>query len=162
MTPLSVTIIACNEEDRIGRAIQSVSFADEVLVVDSGSCDATVQVAEGLGARVIQTDWPGYREQKNRAAQWAKHDWILGLDADEWVSPDLAASIQTALSAPEMKGFAVNRLGVWMGAQIQYGVWRPDRSIRLFDRRSARWSGGRVHERVCVDGRSGAYDRLKV
>ena len=90
MEPLSVTIIAHNEADRIARAIESVSFADEVLVVDSGSTDDTVRVAEGLGARVIQTDWPGYRLQKIRAAEWARNDWVLGLDADEWLSPALA------------------------------------------------------------------------
>ena len=115
MEALTVTIIACNEADRIGRAIQSVSFADEVLVVDSGSQDATVEVARSLGARVIETDWPGYREQKNRAVQWAKNDWVLGLDADEWVSPQLGDCIQSALKNPGLQGFAVNRLGLWMG-----------------------------------------------
>ena len=152
MEPLSVTIIACNEADRIGRAIQSVSFADEVLVVDSGSTDKTVEVASALGARVIQTDWPGYQKQKNRAVAWAQHNWVLGLDADEWVSPPLARSIQSALCGPQVFGFEVSRLGLWMGAEIRHGVWRPDRSVRLFDRRRGAWSGGSVHERVRIDG----------
>ena len=152
MEPLSVTIIACNEADRICRAIQSVSFADEVLVVDSGSTDDTVQIASALGAKVIQTDWPGYRTQKNRAVAWAKHDWVLGLDADEWVSPALAQSIQIALRRPGVFGFEISRLGLWFGAEIHHGVWRPDRSVRLFDRRRGAWSGGSVHERVQVDG----------
>ena len=155
MERLSVTIIACNEEDRIGRAIRSVSFADEVLVVDGGSQDRTVEVARSLGARVIETDWPGYREQKNRAVRWAKHDWVFGLDADEWVSDSLASCIQAVLREPDAQGFTVDRLGLWMGEAIRYGVWRPDRAIRLFDRRNAHWSGGLVHERVQVDGQCG-------
>ena len=154
MERLSVTIIACNEADRIGRAIQSVSFADEVLLVDSGSTDDTVRIATALGARVIQTDWPGYRAQKNRALTWAQHNWVLGLDADEWVSPILANSIQAALRSPTVFGFEINRLGVWMGTEIHHGVWRPDRSVRLFDRRRGSWSGGSVHERVQIDGRT--------
>jgi glycosyltransferase involved in cell wall biosynthesis len=152
MKRLSVTIIACNEADRIGRAIESVSFADEVLVIDSGSTDDTVAVAQALGARVIESDWPGYRQQKNRAASWATHDWILGLDADEWVGPTLSASIQAALKAPTVNGFQVDRLGFWMGAPIHHGTWRPDRAIRLFDRRRGQWTGGSVHELVDVEG----------
>ncbi len=154
MEPLSVTIIAHNEADRIARAIESVAFADEVLVVDSGSTDDTVRVAEELGARVIQTDWPGYRLQKNRAMEWARNDWVFGLDADEWLSPDLASSIRRALEKPTANGFEVDRLGLWMGAHIRHGAWRPDKSIRLFNRRFGRWAGGSVHERVRVDGQT--------
>jgi len=152
MEPLSVTIIACNEADRIARAIESVSFADEVLVLDSGSDDDTVGVATALGARVIETDWPGYRVQKERAAELAKNDWILGIDADEWLSPALATSICAALKNPSVNGFEMDRLGLWMGAWIRHGVWRPDRAIRLFNRRRGRWAGGTVHEKVRVDG----------
>jgi glycosyltransferase involved in cell wall biosynthesis len=152
VNPLTVTIIAANEADRIARAIESVSFADEVLVVDSGSSDETVAIAKALGARVIETDWPGYRVQKNRAADWAKNDWVLGLDADEYVDDVLAASIQTVLKSPGAAGFEIDRQGHWMGAPIDHGTWRPDRSVRLFDRRRAKWSGGSVHERVVVEG----------
>ncbi len=152
MQPLSVTIIAVNEADRIGRAIQSVAFADEVLVVDSGSTDDTVAVARAHGARVIETDWPGYRVQKNRAAEWAANDWILGLDADEVVDDVLAEEIQAALDSPLVAGFELGRLGYWMGQAIEHGTWRPDRAIRLYDRRYGQWSGGSVHERVTVDG----------
>ena len=152
MQRLTVTIIAQNEADRIGAAIQSVSFADEVLVVDSGSTDSTIEVARSLGARVIQTDWPGYREQKNRAMGWATHDWVLGLDADERVDAELAASIAEVLKNPAAVGYEMSRLGHWMGAEIHHGTWRPDRAIRLFDRRCGRWTGGSVHEVVEVDG----------
>jgi len=156
--PLTVTIIAVNEADRIGSAIRSVAFADEVLVVDSGSTDDTVAVARALGARVIETDWPGYRVQKNRAATWARHDWVLGLDADEVVGEALAASIQAVLDSPAAVGFEVARLGHWMGAPIEHGTWRPDRAIRLFDRRHGEWTGGSVHERVSVVGEVGRLD----
>jgi glycosyltransferase involved in cell wall biosynthesis len=149
---LTVTIIAANEADRIGAAIESVRFADEVLVVDSGSTDATVAIAKSLGARVIETDWPGYRDQKNRAAGWAKYDWVLGLDADERVDEVLAASIQSALKTPKAFGFEMARQGHWMGAAIGFGTWRPDRAVRLYDRRKGLWAGGSVHERVEVDG----------
>jgi len=158
MVPLSVTIIALNEADRIGDAIASVKWADEVLVVDSGSSDGTVAVARELGARVIEADWPGYREQKNRAAAWAKHDWVFSLDSDEVVSPELAGEIQRVLELPSARGFEVPRLGHWHGAPIRHGVWRPDRSIRLFHKGHAKWAGGSVHERVQVDGHVG---RLK-
>jgi glycosyltransferase involved in cell wall biosynthesis len=155
---LTVTIIAVNEADRIGSAIRSASFADEILVVDSGSTDDTVAIARSLGARVIETDWPGYRVQKNRAAAWAQHDWVLGLDADEVVGEALAESIQTVLNSPSAVGFEVERLGHWMGAPIEYGTWRPDRSIRLFDRRHGEWAGGSVHERVRVTGAVGRLE----
>ncbi|MAY80796.1 MAG: lipopolysaccharide biosynthesis protein [Deltaproteobacteria bacterium] len=149
---LTVTIIARNEADRIGAAIQSVDFADEVLVVDSGSTDDTIDVARSLGARVIETDWPGYREQKNRAMGWATYDWVLGLDADERVNSELAAAITEVLRSPQAAGYEMSRLGHWMGAEIHHGTWRPDRAIRLFDRRFGRWTGGSVHELVEVDG----------
>ncbi len=155
MERLSVTIIAANEADRIGAAIRSVLWADEVLVVDSGSTDETVRVARSLGARVIETDWPGYRDQKNRAAEWAANDWVLGLDADEVVPETLALEIQEILREPDAEGFEVARLGHWMGSAVHYGVWRPDRSVRLFNRARGRWSGGLVHERVEVSGRVG-------
>jgi len=155
---LTVTIIAVNEADRIESAIRSVSFADEVLVVDSGSTDDTVSVARSLGARVIETDWPGYRVQKNRAVAWAQNDWVLGLDADEVVGDALARSIQAVLESPSAVGFEVARLGHWMGAPIEHGTWRPDRAIRLFDRRRGEWSGGSVHERVSVTGAVGRLD----
>ena len=92
--PLSVTIIARDEADRIGDAIRSVAFADEVLVLDSGSSDDTVAVARALGARVEETGWPGHVAQKNRALERARHDWVLSIDADERVGPELAAAIQ--------------------------------------------------------------------
>lgn len=152
--PLSVTIIAKDEADRIGDAIRSVGFADEVVVLDSGSSDDTVAVARALGARVVQTDWPGYVAQKNRALVYASHDWVLGLDADERVGPTLAAQIQGVLAQerPAAHGYRFARLSWWEGAPIRHGSWYPDARVRLFDRTRARWTGLDPHDRVEVEG----------
>jgi glycosyltransferase involved in cell wall biosynthesis len=151
--PLSVTIIARDEADRIGDAIRSVAFADEVLVLDSGSSDDTVAVARALGARVEETGWPGHVAQKNRALERARHDWVLSIDADERVGPELAAAIQAVMAAgPDAAGFAVSRLSTYLGAELRHGTWYPDRRVRLFDRRCARWGGRDPHDTVEVDG----------
>ncbi len=154
MQPLSVTIIAKNEADRIGDAIQSVSFATEVLVLDSGSTDDTVAVAESLGARVIRTGWPGYVAQKNRAIVQASHDWILSIDADERVSEVLGKAIQAILASPcDSVGFSVDRLGFWGGRPMRHGTWWPATQVRLFDRRHAQFEGRDPHDRVVIQGR---------
>jgi len=151
--PLSVTIIARDEADRIPEAIRSVGFADEILVLDSGSTDDTVVVARALGARVEVTDWPGHVAQKNRAVEWASHDWVLSIDADERVSPALGASIRAALEAgPGCAGFRFARLSTYLGKELRHGAWYPDARVRLFDRRCARWGGDDPHDRVEVDG----------
>jgi glycosyltransferase involved in cell wall biosynthesis len=161
--PLSVTIIAMNEADRIGATIRSVDFAAEVLVLDSGSEDDTVQVAEAHGARVIQTGWPGHVAQKDRAMREAQHDWVLNIDADETLSPELALAIQDVLSAPpQAAGFSFPRLGYWGGEPIRHGTWWPDRQLRLFDRRRARYFGRDPHDRVAVDGPVVCLDQVLV
>jgi glycosyltransferase involved in cell wall biosynthesis len=154
--PFSVTIIARDEADRIEAAVRSVAFADEVVVLDSGSTDATVAIARAAGARVVETDWPGHVAQKNRALAEARHDWVLSIDADERVSPALAAGIQRALAAePTVAGFSVARLSWYLGEPLRHGVWHPDRRVRLFDRRRARWGGLDPHDRVVLDGPAG-------
>ncbi|MEC7948214.1 MAG: glycosyltransferase family 2 protein [Myxococcota bacterium] len=151
-----MTIIARDEADRIGDAIRSVDFADEVLVLDSGSADDTVAVARALGARVERTDWPGHVAQKNRALALASHDWILSIDADERVGPELAAAVRTVMAdGPRAAGYAVSRLSTDLGAELRHGNWYPDRRVRLFDRRCARWGGRDPHDRVVLDGRRG-------
>ncbi len=153
MLPISVTIIARDEADRIGEAIRSVAFADEVLVLDSGSRDDTPAVARALGARVVLTDWPGHVAQKNRAVAEARHDWILSLDADERVGPALARAIdRVRREGPRAAGYRVRRLNHWLGRPIRHGTWYPDRRVRLFDRRRARFVGLDPHDRVAVDG----------
>ena len=148
---LSVVIIAKNEADRIEAAICSVAFADEVVVVDSGSTDDTVARAEALGARVVCTDWPGFVAQKNRAWCTAKGDWVLSLDADERVSPELAASIQRAVQGPA-RGFWVARRNIYLGTPLRGGHWYPDARVRLARRDRARWVGENPHDRLEVDG----------
>lgn len=154
MLPLSVAIIACNEADRVGDAIRSVEFADEVVVLDSGSSDDTVQTCEGLGARVLRTDWPGHVAQKNRALRAVTHDWVLCIDADERVGPDLAREIAAFRARPRsgVVGLSVPRLSWWMGAPIRHGTWHPDRRVRMVDRRHAAWAGSDPHDRLEVDG----------
>src|SRR3989304_303708 len=124
---LSVTIIARDEEDRIGDAIRSVGFGDEIVVLDSGSRDGTVALCRSLGARVVETDWPGYVAQKNRALKHTTHEWVLSIDADERVSPGLAEAIKKALAAdPPVAGFLVARRQRYLGRWIRFcGRGRP-------------------------------------
>ena len=155
--PLSVTIITLNEEANILRAIESVRFAQEVIVVDSGSVDRTVELARGAGARVIQNPWPGYGQQKNFAQSHTQHEWVLNLDADEEVSPALAIAITTKLAAVargecSARGFFFPRKTFYLGRWIRFGGWYPNHLVRLADRRHARWTEPRVHEALQVEG----------
>ena len=150
---ISVTIIARDEEANIARAITSVEFCAEVLVVDSGSTDRTVEIARSLGATVLHHEWSGYAAQKNFAAAKASHDWILSIDADEAVGPGLAASIRGLEAAePEYSGFDFPRLARYCGKWIRHSGWYPDRKVRLYRRDRGRWVGDFVHESVVVSG----------
>ncbi len=156
---LSATIIARDEQGSIGRAIRSVAFCDEVLVVDSGSVDRTVEIARGLGAKVVTRGWPGYAAQKNHAAEAAKHDWILSIDADEAVSPRLADSISELRDRrPSRAGYDFPRLARYCGRWIRHSGWYPDRKIRLYRRDLGRWVGDYVHESVELSGPRGHLD----
>ncbi len=150
---VSVTIITRDEGANIDACLASVAWADEVLVVDCGSTDRTVEIARGRGARVIVKDWPGYGAQKNFAAAEAAHDWILSVDADERVTPELAGEIRATLAAnPAGAGFRVPRVTWHLGRWIRTTDWYPDYQLRLYDRRRARWKERRVHESVTADG----------
>ena len=149
---LSVTIITLNEERRIGKCIKSVSFADEIIVVDSGSRDRTVEIAKQAGAQVIHQDWLGYGRQKQFAVEQTVNDWVLCLDADEWLSPELSQSIQSVLEHPEFSAYQFPRRNRFMGRWLRYGEGYPDWSLRLFDRNHAHWSEDEVHEKVVPDG----------
>jgi glycosyltransferase involved in cell wall biosynthesis len=152
---LSVTIIARNEAQRIEAALASVAWADEIVVVDSGSTDATVDIARRFTDRVVVADWPGYPQQKNRAAGLASHDWILSLDADERVTPALANEIRALLAGaePPARGYRVARVTRVFGRELRATDWYPDWQLRLYDRRAGRWDETRrVHESVRVDG----------
>jgi len=153
---VSVTIITRNEAADIEAACESVAWADEIVVVDSGSTDETAAIARRRGARVEERGWPGYIAQKNYAASIAAHDWILSLDADERVTPDLAAEIRSRLSGePVEHAFRVPRVTFHLGRWIRTTDWYPDYQTRLYDRRSAEWTGRYVHEAVTVRGGTG-------
>jgi glycosyltransferase involved in cell wall biosynthesis len=152
---VSVTIITKDEEADIAAALASVAWADEVLVVDSKSTDRTVEIARAAGARVVVRDWPGYVEQKNFAAAQAANDWILSLDADERVTPALAAEIRRELEHPAHAAYAVPRVTWHLGRWIRGTDWYPDYQTRLYDRRSARWTGRHVHEAITAAGSVG-------
>lgn len=153
---ISATIITFNEERNLPRAIESLRCCDEIVVVDSGSTDRTVEIAERYGARVLEANWRGYAGQKNYAADQARHDWVLSLDADEALSEDLEGEIWALKKNGSVyDAYTVPRLAQYLGKWILHSGWYPDRKVRLFDRRKARWVGDYVHESVISDGRVG-------
>jgi (heptosyl)LPS beta-1,4-glucosyltransferase len=153
---VSVTIITLNEADHIGAAIDSASWADEVVLVDSGSTDATLDIARAKGITVLCRHWSGYVDQKNFAAERASHDWIFSLDADERISPGLAREIRSVVADnPPLCGYRVPRVTYHLGRWIRTTDFYPDYQTRLYDRRSGRWRGKYVHESLDVDGAVG-------
>ena len=156
MASLSVTIITLNEAAHIAAAIRSVSWADEIIVVDSGSTDDTVTIARNAGARVETRGWTGWVDQKNYAAELATHDWILSLDADERVTPDLATEIRALLAGtPAHVAYRIPRVTFHLGRWIRTTDFYPDFQTRLYLRRHARWRGQYVHESVAADSLPG-------
>lgn len=144
---LTVTVITYNEADHIQHALESVAWADEIIVVDSGSTDGTVDLARPLATQVIVREWRGYSEQKNFAADHASNDWVLSLDADERVTPALAEEIRAVLTRePQARGYRVRRVSRYLGQWIRSTDWFPDYQLRLYDRRAGRWNGMRIHE----------------
>jgi len=149
---ISAVIITFNEEKNIAAAIDSVAWADEIVVVDSESADSTRDIAERMGARVISRPWPGFSAQKQFGVDQALNDWIFSLDADERVSAELARSIAAARDAsPHPAGFEISRLAFYMRRPIRHGGWYPDRHIRVFDRTKGRWNQSIIHESVEMD-----------
>ncbi|HZP47995.1 MAG TPA: glycosyltransferase family 2 protein [Vicinamibacterales bacterium] len=156
MPKLSVTVITRNEAADIDAALASVRFADEIVLVDAMSTDDTVAIARQHTDRIVVREWPGYIDQKNYAASLARHDWILSLDADERVTPELAAEIQRLLAGdPRDAAYRIPRVTFHLGRWIRSTDWYPDFQTRLYDRRRARWTGAYVHEAVTVDGSIG-------
>lgn len=146
--PLSVVLITRNAAAQLEDCLASVAFADEVVVVDSDSSDGTAALAARYGARVVAKEWLGFGRQKQFAVEQAAHDWVLCLDADERVSPELAASLVRALQAPVAPVYRMARRNRFLGRWLRHGEGYPDWSTRLFDRRQARWSDDAVHEKV--------------
>ena len=160
MPKLSITVITRNEAADIGAALASVAWADEIIVVDSQSTDETVAIARQHTDRVIVREWPGYIAQKNFAAASAAHDWILSLDADERVTPELAREIQNVMaSTPREAAFRIPRVTWHLGYWVRTTDWYPDYQLRLYDRRTAEWTGRYVHEAVTVRGTVGQLSR---
>lgn len=150
---LTVTVITRNEAANLAAALESVSWAGEIIVVDSHSTDDTVAIARRMATRVEVRDWPGYSAQKNFAAELASHDWILSLDADERITPALASEIRKLLSTtPSANGYRIPRVAWYLGRWIRSTDWYPDYQLRLYNRRAGRWNERRVHESVAIDG----------
>lgn len=157
MPKLTVTVITRNEAAHIDAALASVAWADEIVVVDAHSTDETAAIARRRTPRVEVRDWPGYSAQKNYAASIASHDWILSIDADERVSPELANEIRALLaSEPPLRGYRIPRVTQYLGRWIRSTDWYPDYQLRLYDRRAGAWNGRVVHESVRLEaGRPG-------
>ena len=155
---LSVVIISKNEEKFIADAVKSALFADEVLVLDSGSTDSTCAVAQQLGAKVLHQDWLGFGAQKNKAVELAKNDWVFVLDSDERITPELQSEILNILKESTADGYHVARLNNFFGKNIRHCGLYPDYSIRLFNRCKGRFNDVTVHESVQIQGKT---DKLK-
>ena len=152
---LSVIVIAKDEEASIGRTLGSVAFADEIVVVDSGSGDRTADIAREHGAKVsVTADWPGFGPQKNRALDLATGDWVLSLDADEWLTEASAAEIRGAIASANqyVVAYRLPRRSSFCGRFMRHSGWWPDHVVRLFRRDRGRFSADIVHERLVVDG----------
>ncbi|VAX25317.1 hypothetical protein MNBD_NITROSPINAE02-663 [hydrothermal vent metagenome] len=150
---LSAAIITKNEEDKIADCIDSLSFADEIVVIDSGSTDKTVEIARSKGAKVIFNQWPGHIEQKNFAIGQTSGRWALSLDADERVSGKLREEIIAKLANPSAQGFAIPRLVYYINRWIRHCGWYPARKIRLFERDKGRWGGENPHDKIILRGK---------
>jgi glycosyltransferase involved in cell wall biosynthesis len=153
---ISAVIIALNEEENILDAVKSVSWVDEVIVVDCGSKDRTLEIAKKAGAKTYEKKWDGYTAQKNWANGKAGGEWILSLDADERVTPELKKEIQHILeTGKDINGYYIPRRARFLGRYIRHCHWYPDYQLRLFRKNKSSWTGGLVHERVEVEGKVG-------
>jgi len=155
MDKLSVIIITKNEAENIRACLESVKWANEIIVVDSGSVDATVEICRELGAQVHQHDWPGFGVQKNRALAYATQEWVFSIDADERVTAELKQQLINAMKNGSEDGFYVPRFSQFCGRFIRHSGWYPDYVLRLFKRTRGHFSDDMVHERVMLEGDAG-------
>ena len=156
--PLSVAIIALNAAGQIGPCLASVAFADEIVVVDSGSTDGTQEIVRSHGGRVEHKDWMGFGRQKQHAVACARNDWVLCLDADERVTPELERSIRSAMAGGRYHAWRVARRNRFLGRWLAHGEGYPDWTLRLFQRAHAGWSNDEVHESVLTTTEIGRLD----
>ncbi len=150
--PVSAVIITLNAERLLDKCLSSVSFCNEIVVVDSGSTDRTLEIARKHGARIIHQEWLGFGPQRQFATEQASYDWILSIDSDEWVSEELQKSIEQYLIAPKNTAVKFCRRNRFMGKWLRHGEGYPDWTARLFNRTSSHWSHDSVHERLCTQG----------
>jgi len=155
MTMLSVILITKNEAANIRACLESVAWANEIIVVDSGSSDGTAEICRELGAHVYAHDWPGFGRQKNRALSYATNEWVFSIDADERVTPELASQLAAAMKEGGKDGFYVPRRSQFCGTFIRHSGWCPDYVLRLFKKSRGRFSDDMVHERVLLQGATG-------
>lgn len=161
---ISAFVICMNEEDQIADCLNTLSFCDEVVVIDSFSTDSTVEIAKSLGAKVIQRPWPGYREQKSFGLTVCTHSWVINIDADERVSPELRESVMGVLrddwnakhkGGPKAAdGYFMNRVVFYLGRWWRLGGWYPEYRLRFFRRELTTWGGVEPHEKPIVQGRT--------
>jgi glycosyltransferase involved in cell wall biosynthesis len=151
---IGIAVITKNEKDRIGRLLKSLDFANEIVVVDSGSTDGTQDLCKRMGSKVVFKEWQGFGLQKQYAMDQIQSEWILNLDADEEVSKELAREMVEAVNSasPQVNGFSMPRLSRYLGRWIRHGGWYPDRKIRLIRRKRGKWSDDPLHEKLGVDG----------
>ena len=158
---LSVILITLNEAERLATTLEAIAWADEIVVVDAGSTDGTVEIARRFTDKVVITeDWPGFGQQKNRALALATGEWVLSIDADERVTPELAAEIRATLAAPHYDAYRLPRLSSYLGRPMRHSGWWPDEVVRLFRRGKARFSADVVHERLLFDGKIGRLQNV--
>jgi glycosyltransferase involved in cell wall biosynthesis len=155
---LSVVIVAKNEAANIAACLESVAWADEIVVLDSGSADGTPDLCRRAGCRVIEEPWLGFGPTKRRAVETASHDWVLSIDADERVSGPLAARIRETLDRPAFSGYRIRRRSHYLGEPVRFCGWQYDRPLRLFDRRAGNFNDRQVHERVVLNAPAGVLE----
>lgn len=159
---LSVILITKNEAELVGQCLESVKWADEIIVVDSGSTDATVDICRRYTDKVVETDWPGFGPQKNRALALATGEWVLSIDADERVTPELAMELQAVIANSQSSVFLLPRLSSLMGRPIRHGDWWPDEVARLFRLGHATFTNDLVHERLDYRGQATPLKNLLI
>jgi glycosyltransferase involved in cell wall biosynthesis len=155
---LSVTIITKDEQENIRRCLESVAWVDEIIVADSGSTDDTLAICREFDCRILETEWRGYGPTKQLAAEAARHDWVLSVDADEEVSEALRAELETVLASPGCRGYRIRRRSFYLGTLIRHSGWNRDYPLRLFHRGFGRWNDRVVHESITVDGKVGTIE----
>lgn len=150
--PLSLVVITLNEEKNLKSCLESVPFASDIVVLDSFSKDKTKEIAEAAGARFIEQSWLGFGPQKKKAVELAKYDWVLSLDADERLSPELQTEIQQKFETLNIKtGYLLPRISFYLGRWIRHGGWYPDYQLRLFNRQHSNWDQAGIHEKVIAN-----------